>query len=112
MWRREANRLLTLLYYGRSHWGVLMPSPSGRPVKELLALEAEAQQVLDELWAEETLPFKLSVGKLTESTGHYTIHFYDSRIRTADVRLTDGSSFQEMVRAAVLKRVAEMGAEG
>ena len=73
-----------------------------------LSLEAEAQQVLDELWSEGLIPFSLNVGKITKATAEYTIHFYDSRLRTARVPLTDGHSFRDMVRQAVLDRVAKM----
>ena len=73
-----------------------------------LTLEAEAQLVLDELWREKQIPFKLSVGKLTKASCHYTIHFYDARMRTADVDLIPKSSFKNMVRAAVLARVAKL----
>jgi hypothetical protein len=50
-----------------------------------LTLEAEAQQVLDELWSEKPLPFALTVGEITKASAEYTIHFHDSRIRTAAV---------------------------
>jgi hypothetical protein len=70
--------------------------------------EEEAQQVLDELWSEQLTPFELSVGKITKEIGKYTIHFHDSRIYTASVPLTEGHSFREMVRVAVLARVEEM----
>jgi hypothetical protein len=40
-----------------------------------LPLEAEAQQVLDELWSEELIPFALKVGKISKAPGEYTIHF-------------------------------------
>jgi hypothetical protein len=83
-------------------------SAGSKEVPEPLSLEAEAQQVLDELWAEKAIPFVLNVGKLTRSIGEYTIHFHDSRIRTAIIPLTDNQSFREMVRAAVLARVAQM----
>ena len=73
-----------------------------------LAIEAEVQQVLDELWSEKRTPFALKVGKITKAPGAYTIHFYDSQVFTARVPLTEGHSFREMVRAAVLVRVAEM----
>ena len=76
--------------------------------REPLTLEAEAQQVLDELWAEKLIPFALTVGKITKAPAEYTLHFYDSRIRTARVVLTRGHSFREMVRSAVLARVAKM----
>jgi hypothetical protein len=76
--------------------------------RDPLTLEAEAQQVLDELWAEKLIPFALTVGKITKAPAEYTLHFYDSRIRTARVPLTKGHSFREMVRSAVLERVAKM----
>ncbi len=73
-----------------------------------LTVEAEAQQVLDELWSEKLIPFALHVGKLTKGMGEYTIHFHDSRIHTARIPLTKGQSFRDMVRSAVLARVEEM----
>ena len=76
--------------------------------REPLAIEAEAQQVLDELWSEKLTPFALKVGKITKAPTEYTIHFYDSRIQTARVPLTKGHSFRAMVRSAVLARVDEM----
>jgi len=76
--------------------------------RDPLTLETEAQQVLDELWSEKLIPFSLNVGKITKASAEYTIHFYDSRIRTAHVPLTEGQSFREMVRAAVLDRVEKM----
>ena len=86
-------------------------SPKSRSVQEVrepLTLEAEAQQVLAELWSEKVIPFELHVGKLTKGIGEYTIHFHDSRIRTARVPLTKGRSFRDMVKEAVLDRVAKM----
>jgi hypothetical protein len=79
-----------------------------RLAPELFTLESEAQQVLNQLWAEKLLPFELNVGKITKHSGHYTIHFHDSRMYTADVTLTEGQSWAEMVRAAVLARVAKL----
>jgi hypothetical protein len=73
-----------------------------------LTIEVEAQQVLDELWSEKLIPFALSVGKITKGPAEFTIHFYDSRIRTAKVHLTEGHSFRDLVRAAVLARVEQM----
>jgi hypothetical protein len=69
-------------------------------------IEAEAQQVLDELWAEKLIPFALNVGKITKDPDEYTIHFYDSRIRTASVPIAKSHSFRTLVRDAVLARVA------
>ena len=76
--------------------------------RDPLTIEAETQQVLDELWSEKLIPFQLNVGKISKASGEYTIHFHDSRIRTATVPLTEGHSFRDMVRNAVLARVAKM----
>lgn len=73
-----------------------------------LTIEMEAQQVLDELLREKLIPFALRVGKITKASSEYTIHFHDSRIRTARVHLTRGQSFKDMVRSAVLTRVGQM----
>ena len=73
-----------------------------------LTLEAEAQQVLDELWSEKLLPFKLRVGEISKAVDEYTLHFYDSRIRTARVPITADQPFEELVRAAVLERVEKI----
>ena len=76
--------------------------------RDPLSLEAEAQQVLDELLAEKLIPFPLNVGKITKASAEYTIHFYDSRIHSARVPLTRGQSFRDLVRSAVLDRVAKI----
>ena len=73
-----------------------------------LTLETEAQQVLDQLWNDDLLPFRLNVGKLTKAVGEYTIHFYDSRVHSARIPLTKGHSFHDLVRKAVLDRVAKI----
>lgn len=73
-----------------------------------LTVESEVQQVLDELRNEGLLPFALTVGKLTKEADEYTIHFHDSRIRTANIPLIEGQSFRDRVRAAVLERVRRM----
>ena len=72
------------------------------------SIEAEVQQVLDELWNENQIPFALSVGKVTKDTAEYTIHFHDARMRTVCVPLGDNHSFQDLVRTAVLERAAKM----
>jgi hypothetical protein len=71
-------------------------------------LEATAQQVLDELWSEKLIPFKLTVGKISKASTEYIIHFYDSRISTARVPLIRTNSFRDMFRKAVLDRVGKM----
>lgn len=79
-----------------------------RRAPELFTLESEAQQVLEQLWTEKLIPFELNVGKITKHSGHYTIHFHDSRMYTADVPLNEGQSWADMVRVAVLDRVANL----
>lgn len=76
--------------------------------KSQVRLKAEAKEVLDELWAQKLIPFALSVGELTEGVDEYKIHFHDSRIRTARIPMNKNSSFKEMVREAVLARVAQI----
>ena len=83
-------------------------SQGAHEVREPLTLEAEAQQVLDELWSEKAIPFALHVGELSKGMGEYTLHFHDSRIHTARIPLTKRKSFRDMVREAVLARVAQM----
>jgi hypothetical protein len=70
-----------------------------------LPLEAEAQQVLDELWSEKLIPFALKVVKISKAPGEYTIHFFGSRIRTVRIARTGRRSFGDLVRSAVLARV-------
>jgi len=77
--------------------------------KCVLTVEAEAQQVLDELWKEGLIPIALSVGKITKAVNEHTIHFYDSRIHSVRVPLDERHSFRDLVRIAVLARVARMG---
>jgi hypothetical protein len=72
------------------------------------SIEAEVQLVLDELWNENQIPFALSVGKVTKDTTGYTLHFHDARLRTAGVVLDKNNSFRDLVRTAVLARVAKM----
>ena len=89
----------------------MSPKSNGGSVqlaREALTIEAEAQQVLDELLNEKLIPFQLNVGKIIKGSGEYTILFYDSRIHSARVPLTGGYSFRDLVRSAVLARVSKM----
>jgi hypothetical protein len=70
--------------------------------------KANVQKVLDELWNERLIPIALIVGKITKYNDEYTIHFHDSRIHTARILVTEGRPFGELVRAAVLDRVARI----
>jgi hypothetical protein len=76
--------------------------------KNPLSVEAEVQLVLDDLWNEKLVPFALSVGKVTKDASEYTIHFHDARMRTVSVPLNRDHSFRDMVRTAVLARVAKL----
>ena len=72
-------------------------------------LKLEAQQTLDELWEEKLVPFKLTVGKIVaEDSSQYTLHFFDSRLRSVSVPWQAGQSFKDQVRAAVKERVGRM----
>lgn len=71
-------------------------------------IEAETQQVLDELWNEGLILFALSVGKVIRVSDEYTIHFHDARMRTVSVLSHQDHSFRAAVRAAVLARVERL----
>jgi hypothetical protein len=70
---------------------------------------AEAQQVLDELFSEHLLPFKLSVHEM-ESTGpdKYRVRFYDSRLRSVHLTWHEGQSFKDVFQAVVLEGVKRL----
>ena len=74
---------------------------------ELLRLEA--QQTLDELFAENLIPFRLSA-RVLESIGmdEYIVRFYDSRLRSVDVSWQPGQPFKTVFRAAILARVGRL----
>ena len=72
-------------------------------------LKLEAQQALDELWKEQLVPFKLTVGKIVaDDSSEYTLHFFDSRLRSVSVSCPAGQSFKDQVRSAVKVRVARL----
>jgi hypothetical protein len=64
------------------------------------------QETLDELFSERLIPFKLTAYKVNaDSLGEYVVPFCDSRIHSIRFSWADGgSSFKEVVRAAVLDR--------
>ena len=72
-------------------------------------LTSEAQSVLDDLWAENLIPFQLTAVKV-ESVGleEYIIRFNDSRLHSIDVSWKNLDSFKDALRAAVLARVARL----
>jgi hypothetical protein len=68
-----------------------------------------AQQTLDELFAEQLIPFPLSA-EVVDSLGleEYIVRFNDARLHSIDVSCPEGQSFKEMVRVAILDRVSRM----
>ena len=64
------------------------------------------QETLDELFSERLIPFELTARQVNaDGPGEYEVPFYDSRIHSVRFSWTDGgSSFKEVVRAAVLDR--------
>jgi hypothetical protein len=70
-------------------------------------LTVAVQSLLDDLWAEELIPFQLTAHKV-ESLGReeYIIRFYDPRLHSLDVSWKEPDSFENAVRVAILARVA------
>jgi hypothetical protein len=71
-------------------------------------LKAQVQLILNQLLEENLLPFALRVGKITKTEDAFTVHFYDSRIRTAEVPLIKGQILTDAIRSAVVDRVHKM----
>ena len=65
--------------------------------------------MLDDLWAENLIPFQLTAHKV-ESIGleEYIVRFHDSRLHSVDVSWKNLDSFKDALRAAVLARVARL----
>lgn len=75
--------------------------------KDFLILKV--QQTLDELFSKGQLPFRLTAYDVIKLTfDEYTVPFYDSRIHSITFTLKTGASFKEVVRSAVLQRVAQL----
>jgi hypothetical protein len=73
-------------------------------------IRSRVQETLDELLVEHLIPFALTAQKVSgEVPGEYLVPFCDSRIHSFAFSWTEGSSFKEAVRAAVLARVKTMG---
>ncbi len=68
-----------------------------------------AQEVLDELFTEGSLPFKL-IAHEVESIGaaEYVVRFHDSRFHSVDVSCRRGHKFKECFRVAILERLDKM----
>jgi hypothetical protein len=64
--------------------------------------KAEAQEILDELFHEELLPFELSARKMdTIAPDEYRIRFFDSRLHSVVISWYKGLGFKRVFRAAI-----------
>ena len=71
--------------------------------------KTEAQQVLDELYSENLVPYKLTA-YVAEMIGPatYVIRFHDSRIHCVDFSCRYEHSFKDALRSAVLAEFARI----
>jgi hypothetical protein len=75
--------------------------------KDFLILKV--QETLDELFRKSQLPFRLTAYDVKKlGFDAYTVPFYDSRIHSITFTLRTGASFKEVVRSALLQRVARL----
>lgn len=65
-------------------------------------LTIEAQEAVNELWAEQAIPFKLTAHKVAAGLpGHYTVDFLDARLRALHIYWNpERESFKNAVREA------------
>jgi hypothetical protein len=72
-------------------------------------LRPQAQAVLDNLFKDHVLPFKLTATKV-ECIGlnEYIVRFYDRRLRSVDVSWKNDQSFEEVFQAAMVDRVTRL----
>lgn len=77
--------------------------------KNIKAMKSEAQETLDDLFAEGRIPFELSA-RAVESIGmeEYIIRFHDSRLFSVDVSYPRGQTFKTVFTTAILDRVARL----
>jgi hypothetical protein len=72
-------------------------------------LALEAQSVLNDLWGESLIPFKLTAHKVEcIGPGEYIIRFHDSRLRSVDFSWKDTEPFDAAVREAILARASRL----
>lgn len=73
------------------------------------SLISQAQLLLDKLFNEEQIPFKLTAEKVDlVGADEYIVRFYDSRLRSVDVSWHNGQRFEDVFRVAVLDRVKRL----
>lgn len=72
-------------------------------------MKLEAQQTLDELFAEKLIPFRLSA-RVVQLIGmdEYIVRFHDSRLFSVDVSWPPDQTFKTVFRAAMLGKVARL----
>jgi hypothetical protein len=77
--------------------------------KDIKAMKLEAQETLDDLFAEGQIPFELSA-RAVESLGmeEYIVRFHDSRLFSIDVSYHRGQIFKTVFTSAILDRVARL----
>lgn len=70
-------------------------------------LTIEAQETVDELWAEQVIPFKLTAYRVeAREPGHYTVHFSDTRLPLLFVYWNpEKESYKRAVREVVERTV-------
>ena len=72
-------------------------------------LAVEAQSVLNDLWGESLIPFKLTAQKVEcVGPGEYIIRFHESRLRSMDFSWQDTDSFDAALREAILSRASRL----
>jgi hypothetical protein len=68
--------------------------------------QVSAQEVLDQLFQDALIPFKIEAHKVTdEGSREYRIHFYDSRIHSVVVDARSSTPIKQQISAAVLLRM-------
>ena len=70
----------------------------------------EAQTIVDALYSEHQIPFKLEAHKVTNEGGNeYRIHFYDSRLTSVVVDTGNAVPFKDQVVASILLHLKGYG---
>jgi hypothetical protein len=73
---------------------------------EISEITVRTQLVLEEMFAEGSLPFRLSA-QIVECIGddEFIVRFHDSRLHSVDLSWQHDQCFEEVFRAAMLARV-------
>jgi hypothetical protein len=72
----------------------------------LFNYKTSAQQVLDNLFKDNLIPFKLIAHKVTDEGSHeYRIHFYDSRLHSIVINSAEPTPISKQISAVVLLRL-------